>query len=90
MDDRIVVITGGNSGVGLETAVGVAGLGARVVMGCRNQAKADAAVSEINRMLENKTLLNNVALTMPLKEIVAAHEAVEQGKAFGNVVVSMT
>jgi NAD(P)-dependent dehydrogenase (short-subunit alcohol dehydrogenase family) len=47
MDDRIVVITGGNSGVGLETAVGVAGLGARVVMGCRNQAKADAAVSEI-------------------------------------------
>ena len=28
-----------------------------------------------------------LALTMPLKDIVAAHEAVEQGKAMGNVVV---
>jgi NAD(P)-dependent dehydrogenase (short-subunit alcohol dehydrogenase family) len=47
MDDRIVVITGGNSGVGLETAVGLAGAGARVVLGCRNRAKADAAVADI-------------------------------------------
>ncbi|MET0669125.1 MAG: NADPH:quinone reductase [Xanthobacteraceae bacterium] len=53
-------------------------------------AERDAAVSGINRMLENKTLLNNVALTLPLKDIVAAHEAVEQGKALGNVVVSMS
>ena len=43
----------------------------------------------INRMLENKTLINNVALTLPLNDIVAAHEAVEQGKALGNVVVSI-
>jgi NADPH2:quinone reductase len=53
------------------------------------QAERDAAVSAINRMLENKTLNNNVALTLPLKDIVAAHEAVEQGKTLGNVVVSM-
>lgn len=46
-----------------------------------------AAVGAINRMLESKTLINNVAMTMPLKDIVAAHEAVEQGKATGNVVV---
>jgi NADPH:quinone reductase len=52
------------------------------------QSERDAAVGAINRMLENKTLLNNVALTLPLKDIVAAHEAVEQGKALGNVVVS--
>jgi len=48
-----------------------------------------AAVNAINRMLENKTLINNIALTMPLKDIVAAHEAVEQGKAMGNVVVTI-
>ena len=53
-------------------------------------AERDEAVSAINRMLENKTLFNNVALTLPLKDIVAAHEAVEQGKALGNVVVSMS
>jgi NADPH2:quinone reductase len=48
-----------------------------------------AAVSAINRMLESKTLINNVALTLPLDDIVAAHEAVEQGKAAGNVVVTI-
>ena len=48
-----------------------------------------AAVSAINRMLENKTLIDNVALTLPLDDIVAAHEAVEQGKAAGNVVVTI-
>ena len=40
-------------------------------------------------MLENKTLINNVALTLPLNDIVAAHEAVEQGKTMGNVVVTL-
>jgi len=48
-----------------------------------------AAVSAITRMLENKTLINNVALSMPLNDIVAAHEAVEQGRAMGNVVVTL-
>ena len=49
----------------------------------------EAAVSAINRMLENKTLINNVALTLPLNDIVAAHEAVEGGKIMGNVVVTL-
>ena len=52
-------------------------------------AERDAAVSGINRMLEAKTLINNVALTLPLKDIVAAHEAIEQGKTMGNVVVTL-
>ena len=50
-------------------------------------AERAAAVADINRMLADKTLVNNVALTLPLADIVAAHEAVEQGKALGNVVV---
>ena len=45
--------------------------------------------SAINRMLENKTLINNVALTLPLSDIAAAHEAVEGGKIMGNVVVTL-
>jgi NADPH:quinone reductase len=48
-----------------------------------------AAVASITRMLGDKTLINNVALTLPLDDIVAAHEAVEQGKAMGNVVVTL-
>ena len=49
----------------------------------------EAAVSAINRMLETKTLINNVALTLPLGDIAAAHEAVEGGKIMGNVVVTL-
>ena len=52
------------------------------------QERTDA-VSTINRMLADKRLINNVALTLPLDNIVAAHEAVEQGKAAGNVVVRL-
>ena len=49
MDGRTVVITGGNSGIGLETSVVLAGAGARLVLGCRNQTRAEAAVDEIRR-----------------------------------------
>src|SRR3954464_8809306 len=48
-----------------------------------------AAVSAINRMLESKALISNVALTLPLSDIVAAHEAVEGGKIMGNIVVTL-
>src|SRR5205807_1842905 len=48
-------------------------------------AEREAAVSAISRMLASNALINNVALTLPLEEIVAAHEAVEQGKTMGNV-----
>jgi NAD(P)-dependent dehydrogenase (short-subunit alcohol dehydrogenase family) len=44
---RNVVITGANSGVGFETAVGLALAGDRVVMCCRNPAKAEAAAAQV-------------------------------------------
>jgi NAD(P)-dependent dehydrogenase (short-subunit alcohol dehydrogenase family) len=47
MQGKVVVITGANTGVGLETAVGVAAQGATTVLACRNQAKAEAAVHEV-------------------------------------------
>jgi NADPH2:quinone reductase len=48
-----------------------------------------AAVSAISRGLDDKSLIHNVALTRPLDDIVGAHEAVEQGKALGNVVIQI-
>jgi NADPH:quinone reductase len=49
----------------------------------------EAAVGAITRMLAEKRLINNVAMTYPLDQIVTAHEAVEQGKIPGNVVVKL-
>lgn len=47
MQQRTIVITGANTGIGLETAVALASAGERVLIACRNAAKADAAVAEI-------------------------------------------
>ena len=45
------------------------------------------AIADITRMLEAGQLVHNVAATFPLAQIVEAHEAVEQGRAIGNVVL---
>ena len=47
----------------------------------------DRAIVGITRMLEAGRLINNVAQTFALDDVVAAHETVEQGRATGNVLV---
>ena len=44
---KTAVVTGANSGIGFEAALGLAEKGARVVLACRNQAKADEAAAAI-------------------------------------------
>ena len=53
MHGKVVVITGSNIGIGKETAVGVAALGATVVLACRNQEKAAAAAAEVKERSAN-------------------------------------
>ena len=53
------------------------------------EAERSAAVGAITSLMEQKRLIHNVALSLPLAQIVQAHEAVEQGKSVGNVVVTM-
>jgi NAD(P)-dependent dehydrogenase (short-subunit alcohol dehydrogenase family) len=47
MQGKTVVVTGGNSGIGLETAAALAGMGARVLVTARNADKGRAAVADI-------------------------------------------
>jgi len=44
---RTIVVTGANGGLGLRTAEALAGAGAEVLMACRDQAKAAAALSSV-------------------------------------------
>lgn len=42
--------SGGNTGIGKATAMELAGRGARVILACRNQKKAEAAISDIKKV----------------------------------------
>lgn len=44
---KVAIITGGNSGIGLQIALDIARQGATVYLACRNVSKAEEAVSQI-------------------------------------------
>jgi 2-deoxy-D-gluconate 3-dehydrogenase len=46
---RVAIVTGGNGGIGLGMARGLAAAGASIVIAGRNQAKSDAAVAELKQ-----------------------------------------
>jgi NADPH2:quinone reductase len=47
------------------------------------------AIADIGRLLAANALIHNVAKTLPLADIVAAHQLVESGTAVGNVVMEV-
>lgn len=49
MSGKTCIVTGANSGIGKQTALGLARMGAHVVMVCRNADKGKAALEEIRR-----------------------------------------
>jgi NAD(P)-dependent dehydrogenase (short-subunit alcohol dehydrogenase family) len=59
---KVAVITGGNSGIGKQTAVELAAMGAQVVIAARNPQKANAAVKEV----QERTRAGDRVTTMPI------------------------
>ena len=54
-----------------------------------DSADRTRAIAVLTRLLQRGELQHNVALRLPLASIVEAHEAVEQGRAMGNVVLQV-
>jgi NADPH2:quinone reductase len=48
-----------------------------------------AAISELTKLLEGNSLKHSIGARFPLRDIAAAHEAVEQGTVTGNVVLDI-
>src|SRR6201988_772031 len=53
MKDKVVLITGGNAGIGKATAIALAKLGATVIIGCRDERKGIDAVRQIRLISGN-------------------------------------
>jgi len=53
---RIAIVTGANIGLGYETTIGLVKKGAKVIMACRNQSKADNAKAAIEKTVPGAEL----------------------------------
>jgi NAD(P)-dependent dehydrogenase (short-subunit alcohol dehydrogenase family) len=54
--NKVILITGGNAGIGKATAMGLAKTGATIIIGCRNREKGEAAVEEIKQASGNPNI----------------------------------
>lgn len=71
MDGRTVLITGGNTGIGLETAVALARDGARVVFTTRDAQKGATALAEIRERSGSDTV---DVMELDLARLSSVHE----------------
>ena len=68
---KTVIITGANTGMGLETAVDLAKRGARVILACRNKEKGETAVSEVKKRSKS---LNTAFVRIDLASLDSVRE----------------
>ena len=84
MKGKTVVITGANTGIGKETAAGLAEMGATIVLACRNRVKATAAAHEIRTRTDNDDvhlvdldLADLDSVTTCAKELLDGYERID-------------
>ncbi len=76
MHGEVCVVTGANSGIGKATALGLAQLGATVVLVCRSQSRGAAALAEIKQRSENGSvalLVADLSSQQQVRRVAAAY-----------------
>lgn len=71
MNGKVCIVTGGNTGIGKETARGLAQRGATVVLACRDTARGEAARDDIARSTGRKDV-EVIALDLGSKASIRA------------------
>jgi len=74
LTDKTYIITGGNSGLGFDTAVMLGKAGANVVLACRSLDKADAAKRDLEGQIKGKVGV----ITLDLSDLASVRSAAEE------------
>ncbi len=72
MQGKVCIVTGANSGIGKATSLGLAQMGATVVMVCRDQVKGEEAQNEIKEESGNDSIdliLADLALQASIRQL---------------------
>lgn len=81
MRDKVVLVTGANTGIGLETVRRLVQEGARVILACRSEENAHTAIEEIKNFLFKRRLLIDdsqlIFLPLDLADFTSVRKAVE-------------
>lgn len=78
LTDKVVLVTGANAGLGKATAMGLAKLGATVVMVCRSRERGEAARQDIMRASGNSSvdlLLADLSSQAAIRQLVQTVKA---------------
>ncbi len=78
LSGRVVLVTGGNSGIGLEAVRVLAGHGARVVLACRDTAKGEAAARGLPGVdVRELDLADLASVTEAAQSFAKAHDRLD-------------
>ena len=72
---KVAIVTGGNSGIGKEAAIGIARAGAHVVIAARNREKTAAAITEIETRADARGRIE--AIPIDLASFASVREFVD-------------
>jgi NAD(P)-dependent dehydrogenase (short-subunit alcohol dehydrogenase family) len=72
---KTIFITGANTGIGYDTARVLAERGAKILLGCRSETKADEAIAKIKSV---KADANVIWIPLDLASLASVKEAAEQ------------
>ena len=88
MGGKVCLVTGASSGLGKATTLGLANLGAQVVMVCRDETRGEAARQDIIKQSNNQNVELLIADLSSLSDVYALAEKVKQRFAKLHVLIN--
>ncbi len=75
MTGQVIIITGSNTGIGLETAIALARSNATLILACRDKNRGEAAVKRVIELTSNKNVTYMNLDLQDLKSVESFSEA---------------